>query len=96
MVPGGGVEPPWPRGPADFASSKYVRKYRIIYALESSNRELWKKMCKFQLFLQESAPAPTEAPWGIICTGIWGKERAGLIWWLEWDLNPHGIAPNGF
>lgn len=25
-----------------------------------------------------------------------GRQRAGLIWWLEWDLNPHGIAPNGF
>jgi hypothetical protein len=25
-----------------------------------------------------------------------GRQRAGSIWWLEWDLNPHGIAPNGF
>ena len=25
-----------------------------------------------------------------------GRQRAGAIWWLEWDLNPHGIAPNGF
>ena len=24
------------------------------------------------------------------------KQRAESIWWLEWDLNPHGIAPNGF
>jgi hypothetical protein len=24
------------------------------------------------------------------------RQKAGSIWWLEWDLNPHGIAPNGF
>ncbi len=27
---------------------------------------------------------------------ILGGKQIESMWWLEWDLNPHGIAPNGF
>ena len=47
------------------------------------------------LALQRELFAEADRP-GNFCIGFWGRQRAGAIWWLEWDLNPHGIAPNGF
>ena len=47
-------------------------------------------------FFYKNQPRPPTGRLGSLCIGFWGRQRAGAMWWLEWDLNPHGIAPNGF
>ena len=48
--------------PAVVESAECVRKRRIIFVLASSNRELWKKMCKFRLFYEDQSWPLTDNP----------------------------------
>ena len=77
-MPGGGVEPPRGVASADFESSKYVCKCIIIYALETHNRELWKKMCKFRPFFTRISLGHWLITLGIICLGFWGKAEGWI------------------
>jgi hypothetical protein len=78
---------------AGFESAASASNQFIVSWLHIRRLELCKKMCKFGLFLEESASVPPGESFALIFVEGRGLES---IWWLEWDLNPHGITPNGF